>query len=426
MIFTRSRRADVDDMSVKTLIPLSQMSVILASYTHWTGAFHSKIGGPAISLRDFLCSKIDRLVCIWQPLAISSDLALFVETFKRGRLQQRSRYSMFPRVSASRKEIGPLYFWLKVRDAYGAVRALASVPGRSDIFIGVESLNAMLGVAFRKLGKIRRVIYYNLDYGHRRFDNPILNSLFHTFDKFCVRYCDCVWNLTPVVEKARELRAATDSHRPIQITVPIGTEFERIKRLTVEEIPPKTVVYLGLLTEKQGVQILPGMLPYVAKEIPDVRLIIIGDGGPYERILRAGFRKNGVSSLVSFITTFDPLEIESILCKCAVGLAPYFPAKDSTKRFGDVTKPKIYMACGLPVVITPVPPIAKEIQLNSAGVVAGYDEAEFASAIVKLLVDRNYYKACKKSATKMAETFSWETIFAEAFARTAHEWDLEA
>jgi glycosyltransferase involved in cell wall biosynthesis len=160
----------------------------------------------------------------------------------------------------------------------------------------------------------------------------------------------------------------------------------------------------------------------LVKTIPAVQLTIIGDEGPYEETLRKQFLQYGVDSHVKFVATFDPLKIEAILCKCAIGLAPYYPMQDTTKRFTDVTKPKVYMSCGLPVVITSVPPIAKEIELNGAGVVAEYDAGMFANAIAKLLLDRDCYRQCRENAIRMAQELSWERVFSKAFVETMTAW----
>jgi len=54
-------------------------------------------------------------------------------------------------------------------------------------------------------------------------------------------------------------------------------------------------------------------------------------------------------------------QLLELLAQCDVGLALYSEEPLSYKRFADTGKPKLYIASGLPVIITNVPPIAKLI-----------------------------------------------------------------
>jgi glycosyltransferase involved in cell wall biosynthesis len=55
-------------------------------------------------------------------------------------------------------------------------------------------------------------------------------------------------------------------------------------------------------------------------------------------------------------------EIEEILLERGVGITPYVPDPKGITRDADPMKLKVYLACGLPVVVTDVPWMAEIIK----------------------------------------------------------------
>ena len=55
-----------------------------------------------------------------------------------------------------------------------------------DLYVGFDNLNAFVGIWLRKLGKVSKVIFMTPDYSHTRFENHILNSIYHFLDYFCL------------------------------------------------------------------------------------------------------------------------------------------------------------------------------------------------------------------------------------------------
>jgi glycosyltransferase involved in cell wall biosynthesis len=78
----------------------------------------------------------------------------------------------------------------------------------------------------------------------------------------------------------------------------------------------------------------------------------------------------------------------------------------------------MYMTCGVPVVITDVPPIAKEIAAHNAGIVVAYDKAELANAVVQILADDERLTEYRRNAGALAHKYNWVDIFSRAFSDT--------
>lgn len=377
---------------------------------------YTTIGGPALAVKNYLlANRIKCLVCIWQPLPISDTLSTIEEVFENGKQVKKRKFYVFNWPFGRKKEISLIYILLKARDVISTIYFALKLKGHFDIFIGVESINTIMGVLLRKVGLVKTVIYYNLDYGEVRFKHQALNYIFHALDIFSVTHADYTWNLAKDVISARNIRGKLKKETRPPLLVPIGIDLSVIKPLNVEHIEQKTIVYMGILAKIQGVQLIIEALPEILKSTRDVKLTVIGSG-TLEKTLRRMVDENNLSDHVTFTGLVTDEEVNSILCRSALGIAPYFPDPYSTKRGSDPTKPKLYLACGLPVIITRVPPIALEIEENKAGVVINYSKEELASAVLRLLSDEKLYLECRKNAFEMAKQFDWSNILNRAFS----------
>lgn len=395
---------------------LSEKKVIIASYTHIANGVYTTIGGPALAVKNYLlANKVKCLVCIWQPLPISDTLSTIEEIFENGKEIIKRKFYVINWLFGRKKAISLIYILLKARDVISTMYFALKLKGRFDIFIGVESLNAIVGILLRRLGLVKTVIYYNLDYGEVRFKNRLLNYIFHALDIFSVTHADYTWNLAQDVICARNKRGSLKKGTRAPLLVPIGIDLSAIRSLNVEQIERKTIVYLGTLAQIHGVQLIIEAMPQILKSMWDVKLVIIGSGS-LEETLKRMVDEHSLSEHVTFTGIVTDEEVNSILCRCALGIAPYFPSPYSITRGSDPTKPKMYLACGLPVIITKVPPIAFEIEKNKAGLAIDYSKEKLANAILRLLNDEKLYLECRRNALEMAKQFDWTNILNKAFS----------
>ena len=96
-------------------------------------------------------------------------------------------------------------------------------------------------------------------------------------------------------------------------------------------------------------------------------MVFIGGGG-LRKCSKIAHIELGIADRVSF-TGFvsSDEEVYRILSGCGLALATYPPDDATYKRYCDPGKVKIYLACGLPVLITNVPAVACEIAARGAG-----------------------------------------------------------
>jgi hypothetical protein len=135
-----------------------------------------------------------------------------------------------------------------------------------DLIVGVDNLNAFCGWVLKKLGKAEKVVFYTIDYVPYRFENLILNKIYHFLDRFCVRHCDLTWNLSPVMVTEREKRGVEKKYRRKQVTVPIGINLE-VERFTFGKINRYETAFMGHLREGQGLEFMSIILNFYQSNI---------------------------------------------------------------------------------------------------------------------------------------------------------------
>jgi len=363
---------------------------------------HTFVTGPSQELVEYLKKRTRRLVFIGHPFNYCKDIRSFIEVYENGYLKTAEFGTSWrlPQVYAYLKDVLYTLIWTLKTDT------------KYDLYVGVDPLNCLLGLIFRRLGRTEKVVLYTIDYVPARFGNPLLNGLYHLVDSLCASKADVCWNLSPRMSEARKKRGI--KARGKEIVVPIGVRLDRIKRRQLNELHRHRLVYLGHLRENQGLELIVETMPSIVREVRDATLLIIGTG-PLEPWLKNTVKQLELTQVVKF-TGFvkDHAKVEDLLATSGVGLALYKPSPTSFTWFADPSKPAQYLACGLPVIITNVPRIAEEIAVRPMGIVTNYDSHDFAKAALKLLTDDELYKTCRDNALQYVSQIDWNVIFENA------------
>lgn len=360
--------------------------------------------GPAHDLRDFLLEKeIKKLLFIEHPLCFipnikGSGFKLY-ETEKETEISF-SQHKKFPLyISYLYHFILSLYWLIKKRDYW-------------DLYIGFNNLNAFAGIILKKLGKVKKVVYYVIDYSPVRYKQKLINNLYHILDHYCVRNADETWNLSKRMERARyKYFNFSTEHQKV---VPVGIWYKRIRQSSRENFDSKKIVYMGSITKKQGIdQVVYAMLRIIPK-IKGIKFIIIGSGEGYEDLKKLinDLKLGKYIILTGRIEKHE--EIEKELSKCAVAVAmydKYINGELSYTYFTDPGKLKTYFACGLPVIMSNVSHNASEIEKEGCGIVVKNHPKNIAVAIIDLLTNRQKLNQYKKNAVIYAKRYDWELIF---------------
>jgi glycosyltransferase involved in cell wall biosynthesis len=369
---------------------------------------HVFTSGPAQELVEYLRNRADRVDFIGHPFPYARDIRTFHEMFLNGDRTALRKASAWRLPSV-------LMF---VKDFVFTINWLAREKKGFQLCVGVDSLNCLAGIFLKRMGRVRYVVFYTIDYAPNRFANPILSHLYRILDRYCVNNSDLTWNLSPRMSDVRR-----KTHSPLrgrEVTVPVGVWLSRIKPLPISEIDRRSMAFIGHLRRGHGIELIIRSMPEILAKIPTAKLVIIGTG-PLEEELRQVVGELQLTSNVEFVGLVESQEIaERIISKCSTGLAPYEPSQNSFSYYTDPGKPKLYLACGLPVITTSVPWISGLISERKMGLVIRFEQEEMVQAVTRLLTDDDFYETCRQNALNYAKDLDWPGIFDYALAETIH------
>lgn len=376
---------------------LKKLNVVISSHIFATG--------PALDLEEYLKGKVESLFFIGHPFSYRKKKNSFYRFYRQGKLKEKHE--------ALNLKAPEIFFYL--RDAFLTFWWVFKRDYRIDLYIGSDNLLAFLGLIMKKLGKVERVILYTIDYSPKRFNNPGLNFLYDFFDKQCLKYCDIVWNVSSRIEKARKnFKGIGGKGYAHQIVVPLGVWYDRVAKIPFSEKKRYRVIFMGHLLGKQGLQMVIRAMPEIVKRIPQAHLVVIGTG-PYEKKLKEIVKEKKLQNRVVFLGYIkDHRQVEKQLVRAGLAVATYKPTPESFTYFADPGKIKNYLAAGLPVIITHVPQVAKDLVKKRCGLICKYRPFSLAENIISILENKERQAEFSRNAIEYAKDFDWNKIFKKA------------
>ena len=358
------------------------------------------VDGPAQALRDHLVRRgARRVTTVFHPLG-AEDVGIHeVAVFEHGAARRVRRVRLPSRP--------PLTYPL---DLLVPLRA-----PRADAWFGFNALAGARGLVPRRAGT---VVYWCVDYVDDRFGTGLLTRAFNAVDGFCCRRADARFELSEDARSARDARHAGDRLAPAHV-VPMGAWLERVPVTPDHGYHARRVVFLGHLVERQGVSTLLAALAGLGERGVKVAADVVGRG-PLEQPLRREAAELGLGETVTF-HGFVPRheDVERILVAASVGVAPYEPG--SFTQYADPGKLKAYLAAGLPIVTTAVPPNAQELEQVGAAVLVDGSPAALAGAIERLLDTPEEWRSRRDASRALARRYDWPVILDDALARVGFE-----
>ncbi len=384
----------------KTTLDLNLSSLSIAVVTH------SRTTGFSQMLRDFLKVKKATFLFVDHPLHPEKGTVSVYASFRNGMQVTKETSPTFSNTLLN-------YIW----DLCTTIFYMAKSPQVFDIAIGVDNLNTLALIILRYFGKVKKVVYHTVDYTPNRFKNSLLNSTYHLIDQICCYQADMIWNSSGRMNEGRVKRGLIEHKIARTIVTPDGSNFDPEKRLPLSRIDRNLIVFLGHLRSGMGLDLLLDVFKEIVESKKEAKLMIVG-GGPLQQHLMARIKNENIPhvELTGFIESHE--KVDEIIRKGAIGVAPFEPEKNSIEYYSDVGKPKVYLAAGMPVVITKLPEIADEIDLRKAGFAISFDKNLMTNNILLLLQDKKLYESYRNNAIVLSEKYIWKNIFEKAFRET--------
>ena len=362
--------------------------------------------GPAQALRDYLVERDAGVLEIVHPLTREQEAKHSVAQYEARRLKRRKSISIPVRP--------PLSFAL---DPFVPLR----IPP-VDIWFGFNPLAAARGLVAGRFGRAGSVVLWSVDFVPDRFGlGTPLTRLYDRIDRLACTRANARIELTAMAREARNHRHRLHGRAAEALIVPMGAWLERTPTVPIDGFTRRRVVYLGHLVPRQGVGALLEALALVRSRGGDVVADVIGTG-PDESILRERARVLGLADAVCFHGFLsDHRAVEHILASASIAVAPYDPTAANFTRFADPGKIKSYLAAGLPVVLTDVPPNARELARNAGAEIVTYDPVAIADAIARGVSSAPEWQARRSAALAFARHFDWNLLLGDLLSNLGLE-----
>jgi glycosyltransferase involved in cell wall biosynthesis len=175
------------------------------------------------------------------------------------------------------------------------------------------------------------------------------------------------------------------------------------------------ILFFGYITENKGVDYLIRSIPLVSKEIPDVKVIIAGEGefAQYSKLIDDKTR-------FEIYNYFVPNEmVPRLFRRAKVVVLPYIHHRGQSGVLN------VARAFGKPAIVTDVGSLPEMVERGKSGlIVPPRDPKALAEAIIKLLKDYELRREMEKNASKKAKELSWDNVakmymkvYGEVFAK---------
>jgi glycosyltransferase involved in cell wall biosynthesis len=281
-------------------------------------------------------------------------------------------------------------------------------------YFGMDGLCVMFGRSLRRLHRVEKIIFYAIDFVPAdRFGNTVKDKIYHWVNINSYKKSDEMWDLSPRMAEAREkyLNVMEKDYK-LHRVVEHGMWPNRVKKCSYEECKKNTLVFMGHLVEKQGVQLVIRSIPEIIKKIPEFRFKIIG-GGSYSKELIKLAESEHVEKYCQFLGKIENIEtVEHEIAISCVAIAPYIRALDTFTYYADPGKVKTYLACGVPVLLTDIPWNAKEIEDNLCGKIIDENTASVVDAVA-FLMNEAINKKFRINAIAYSHKFDYGKVLAD-------------
>lgn len=187
------------------------------------------------------------------------------------------------------------------------------------------------------------------------------------------------------------------------VVVPPGGR-PRIQSLK-KKVPPFKVVYSGLVSYREHVDLFVRSMKYISKEVPSTNYFITRKGENLKDIKRLATRLN-VRPNYFWYPRHD--EFYKFLASCHVGVVPSL--EDPARKMGTPVKLFDYLSVGLPVVANAIGAWTNIIKDEKIGILTDNDPKSFASGILKLLGTPALLREYGERGLALIRTkFNWDT-----------------
>jgi glycosyltransferase involved in cell wall biosynthesis len=357
---------------------------------------------PASGVHEFLrARRARRVTTVFHPLGVEDPGIHEVVVYERDREPRRRtvRLPSHPPYTFPLDLLVPLW------------------PPAVDCWLAFNNMHCARGLLARRAGWATRVVYWAVDFVPERFGPGPLTKAYDAVDAYCCRQADLRIELSePALEGRNGRHRVHAAARAPTRVVPVGAWLDRLPVVPEDALAKRRVVFIGHLVPRQGVGISLDAMRILRDRGVQAELEIAGTGPLFEQ-LRATASEMGIERQVSFRGFLDDhRDVEAFLASGSIAVAPYDPTGQTFTRYADPSKLKAYLAAGLPILTTDVPPNAHELAERGGAQIVGFDATAYARAIEQLLGAPEEWARRRAAALDYVRDYDWNRLLEPAFA----------
>jgi len=235
---------------------------------------------------------------------------------------------------------------------------------------------------------------------------PIVSFLYKLTELFVLKRSNIII-MADDITKEYYIREYPWLSKKIQvIPTPIDLNMFKLldrKKLRIQygfEENEKVVIYLGRLAKEKNLSFLLKSFSFVSKSIPESTLIFVGDGKDLAHLKQLSRSLKLVK--VRFMGVQDPNKIPEIL-NCADVLVLCSTSEGSPNVVKEA------LACGVPIVSTPVGDVPKIVVDETIVKIVNYDQEKYAKAIMETIIN-NEGESFRIKCALAAASFGFDTM----------------
>lgn len=283
-----------------------------------------------------------------------------------------------------------------------------------DLAVCFDPLSFLEMIAFKKLLRIKKVVYYNVDYSTRRYKNIALNFIYNCMNKFAYVKSDYFLSLSrKYIEDIDPGKKYASKSFLLRHTVSLG-DYQNVKKI------PNSLVYAGSLSRTVNFSDFLLSLHDLKEEGIDFTCDIYGQGDQLKSIQKLTSELS-LSNRVNFkgVVSHDVLT-RNVLPKYIIGVCPYI--KKGTKVEADhmftgtdlTTKLVEYLAAKLPIVTTELYDAFRAVEQNQIGFLVK-NQHDWHMSLKKLLSDRLLQEKYSENAYEYSKNYDENMVLGPVF-----------
>ena len=234
------------------------------------------------------------------------------------------------------------------------------------------------------------------------------NSLFRLLKKWTIGKCTHLAVVSSAMQEAC-LQLGVDKTKVSVISMGVDLRNTFIPATDVER-KNNRLIFVGRLVEKKGIQILLDAMKTVIKQLPDMELLLVGQG-PLQESLTAQVKSSGLAGNVIFKGGIRNDSLPALYSSACISIVP-----SVIDRHGDQEGLGLVMieamGCGCAVIASSLEPIKDVIDDGRTGLLFSPGNApELADKILLLAADPGLRRAlAERGRASVIGKYDWDSI----------------